>query len=452
MTTAIRNLADINAFLARHTDYEKQIGGRTRKTFDLERVTEVLNALARPDLSYTCAHVAGTKGKGSTSAFLASMLQSQGLRTGLYTSPHLERLTQRIAINGQEISEAAFVQAFQPVVAAVESRPGKAPDITFFELLTLCALVAFRQAGVQAAVLEVGLGGRLDATNVVSPAVCVITEIGLDHMQQLGNTVAEIAAEKAGIIKPGVPVVCGAQDPEAQRVINRTARDMEAPLLMYGRDYSIRGIQRSGCSLEFTADVKGQRYEKVRLPHPGRYMADNAAHALCALEVLATDSDLLPEGTLQRERALDALARTELPGKFEVFEGEPIVVIDSSHNELSLKAAVATARNIARGPVVLVTGIAADKDLEACLKHLAAGADAAVFTRYYSPRESDPTALLSLYQKFGGKRGAAEEHPEAALEEAIDLAGPQGLVLVTGSTYLAGALRAAACDYARREA
>ncbi|MBE7491170.1 MAG: bifunctional folylpolyglutamate synthase/dihydrofolate synthase [Planctomycetes bacterium] len=452
MATRIDNLQDVQAFLARHTDYEKQLGGRTRDTFDLERMAEMLNLLLRPDTAYESAHVAGTKGKGSTSAYLAACLQSQGLVTGLFTSPHLERLTQRIEIAGNEITEREMVEAFREVVAAVESQAGGAPDITFFELLTLTAMVAFRRAGVQIAVFEVGLGGRLDSTNVITPLVSVITEIGLDHMQQLGDTIREIAAEKAGIIKPGIPVVCGAQDPEAQRVIRQTARDLEAPVLEYGREYSVRGVNRVNGHIEFTADIAGQRYEKVRLAHPARYMVDNAAHALCALEVIARAvPDLLPDGALHRDLAMDALARVRLPGKFEILPGRPVIVVDSSHNELSLKAALATARAVARGPVVCVVGLAKDKDLEACMRRVAEGADAAVFTTYYSPRQNRPEDLLRTYSKFGGRQGSMEEHPEAALESAVEQAGQDGLVLITGSTYLAGALRQAALEYNGRE-
>lgn len=448
MPTPIRSLDDVIAYLNGHTDYEKQVGGRTRDTFDLERMHEVLNVLRRPDTAYASAHVAGTKGKGSTSSFLAAMLQSQGLKTGLFTSPHLQRLTQRIEINGAEITEREMVDAFIEVVEAIEGKLRGAPDVTFFELLTLTAMVAFRRAQVQIAVFEVGLGGRLDSTNVISPLVCVITEIGLDHMQQLGGTIREIASEKAGIIKPGIAVVCGATDPEAVRAIHRIARDQEAPVLQFGREYSLRGVNRIGLDLEFTADVQGQRYEKVLLHHPARYMADNAAHALCALEILAAVPDLLPEGALHRDLALDALSRVSLPGKFEIFAGQPTLVIDSAHNELSLKAALATARAVSTGRVVCVIGLAKDKDEEACMRRVAEVADAAVFTTYYSPRQGRPEDLLRTYTKFGGKAGSVEEHPEAALEVALELAGQDGLVLVTGSTYLAGTLRQAAQEYA----
>lgn len=450
MPTSIRSFDDMLAFLAKHTDYERQQGGRTRDIFDLERMNELLNRLARPELAYATAHVAGTKGKGGTARYLAAMLQSQGLKVGLYTSPHLERLTQRIEINGEEITQAAMIEAFQRVVNAIEKEHGGAPDVTFFELLTITAMVAFQQARVDVAVFEVGLGGRLDSTNVISPVVSVITEIGIDHTKQLGDTIEEIAREKAGIIKPGIPVVCGAQDPAAQRVITLTARDEEAPLLMFGKDYNLRWLNRNGRSVTFTADVRGARYENVTLPHPARFMAENAAHALCALEVIASEPDLLPEGILDRERALDALSRTAQPGRFEIFEGKPAVIIDSSHNEVSLKAALATAKAIAKGPLICVTGIAADKDIEACMKHVAANADGAVFTGYYSPRESKPEDLVRVYEKFGGKSGSAEINAEAALEEAIQQAGENGLVLVTGSTYLAGLLRPAASEYSSR--
>lgn len=446
MGTHIHNLDDVTSFLARHTDYEKQQGGRARDIFDLERMNEVLDRLVRPELAYDTAHIAGTKGKGSTSRFLTSALQAQGLKTGLFTSPHLERLTQRIEINGEEISEKKLVEAFQQVVEALEREEGGAPDVTFFELLTLAAMVSFRDARIDVGIFEVGLGGRLDSTNVISPLVTVITEIGLDHTRQLGDTIEEIAREKAGIIKPGIPVVCGATSPDVQKIVALTARDNEAPALFFGKDYNVRDFRRDGLGVEFTADVRGYRYDAAHLDHPARYMAENATHALCALEILASEPDFLPEG-LDRDRAMDAVSRTELPGRFEIFAGNPMIVIDSAHNEVSIRAAVATARGICQGRLVCVFGLAQDKDGEACLKSLAENADGAVFTRYYNPRESDPHELMQMYEKFGGISATREEHAEAALEEAIELAGEGGLVLVIGSTYLAGLLRQAAREH-----
>lgn len=439
MSTQIDNLDDILAFLNQHTDFEKQQGGRTRDEFDLIRMTELSNALARPDLSYFNAHIAGTKGKGSVAQFLGSMLQSQGLKVGLYTSPHLERLTQRISINGEEISEPKMVKAFRQIVKVLEAEAGGGDDVTFFELLTLAGMLVFRDEGVDVAVFEVGLGGRLDSTNVISPTVSVITEIGRDHVAQLGGSIVEIAREKAGIIKPGIPVVCGATHKDAQRVVTLTARDHEAPLLMLGRDFNVRNLQRDGFNLTFSADVKGHRYEKIELNRPGRYMADNAAMALCALEVLAAEPDLLIEEKLDRERLVDAITRTELPARFEKFGN---VILDSAHNVISVKAALSTARTVTDGHLGLVFGIAQDKDVEDCIKMLAEKADSAVFTGYYNPRESHPEDLLRLYEKFGGKNGSTTEHPEAALEEALDNA-QDGTVLILGSTYLAGQLRPA---------
>ena len=441
MPSRINTLNDVVAYLNSHTDYEKQVGGRTRDTFDLDRMYELLNAAGRPDLAYACAHIAGTKGKGSTSRFLAAALTSQGLRVGLYTSPHLERLTERIEIDGEEIAAKDLVKAFRTVVRAREKGAGA---VTFFELLTLAAMEAFRQAEIDVAVFEVGLGGRLDATNVVNPLVSVITEIGLDHVQQLGSTIEEIAREKAGIIKPGVPVVCGAQLPEAQRVITLTARDEEAPLLLFGRDYEMRGFGREGKGTHFSAKIREHHY-KVQLNHPARFMAETACHALCALEIMASDPDLL--GGLDREAAAAALTDTPLPGRFEMFGR---VVIDSAHNEMSLAAAIATARALKPAKLVLVTGIARDKDVEACVKVMA-GADDAVFTGYQNPRASDPRDMLMLYLKFGGRGGSIGASPHAALQDALARAGREGLVLVTGSTYLAGELRGIAQELAKDE-
>lgn len=441
MSRSIQTIDDVHRFLALATDYEKQVGGRTRDTFDLERMHELLGRLVRPDMQYACAHVAGTKGKGSTSRFIEAALRSQGLKTGLYTSPHLERLTERIAIDGREIDEAGFVRAFREVVEALDAEGG-APDVTFFELLTLTAMVAFREAGVEVAVFEVGLGGRLDATNVISPQVCVITEIGLDHTQQLGSTIAEIAREKAGIIKPGVPVVCGAKLPEAVQVISLTARDEEAPIFFFGRDYRISRLARTGWSLSFQPEIRGL-YPPVQLAHPGRFMADNAAHALLAFELLVSGSDLVEAP--DRTAAARAMESVPLPGRLERFEGSPTVILDSAHNEVSLSAALETVRAVyPERLLVCVFGVAKDKDLESCLRVLAERADAAVFTSFRSPRATPPADLETLYRKFGGREPSVEVSPKAALERALRLAGGAGLVLITGSTYLAGELRGVA--------
>ncbi|HRJ77986.1 MAG: Folylpolyglutamate synthase [Planctomycetes bacterium] len=439
----IRTLKDVLAFLNQRTDYEKQLGGRTRDTFDLERMNEVCDALGRPDLAYAAAHIAGTKGKGSTSRYLAAALRSQGLKVGLFTSPHLERLNERIEVNGKPLSDARFAKAFARVVETLEAELGGGRDITFFELLTLCAMVAFRDAGVDVAVWEVGLGGRLDATNVVSPAVCIITEIGLDHTRQLGDTIAEIAREKAGIIKPGVPVVCAAQHPDAVRVITLCARDAEAPLIHFGRDYHLRDFSREYARVTFSAAIRDVRYEHLELPTPARHLAENACHALAALEILNADESILP-GPLDRAAVAKALAQTAQPGRFEMFAGHPPVVIDSAHNEVSLKATMQTARAIHKGRLVLVVGVAQDKDLEACLPPLALNADGAVFTSFASPRATDPQTLASLYVKFGGPGAEVAKSPKAALALARKMAGQEGMVLVTGSTYLAGELRSQA--------
>lgn len=433
----MKTLADIVQFLNQHTDFEKQQGGRTRDTFDLERMHEMLDRLIRPDLSYSSAHVAGTKGKGATSRYLASMLRACAVRTGLFTSPHLERLTQRIEIDGQEITEEAFVAAFEPIVAAQKNAPGGAPDMTFFELLTLSAMTAFHQAKVAAGVFEVGLGGRLDSTNVIAPDVTVITEIAIDHTRQLGDTIAEIAREKAGIIKPGVPVVCLAKHPEARRVIAVEARDQEAPVLMFGKHFDVRDIQRDDWTLSATLEAGGMRVP-VRLPTPAVHMLENAAAALCAMQVMANELDL----TLDPKALGSAIETTTQGGRFERFTvGGRTVVVDSAHNELSVAVALKTARAVHDGRLVVLMGLASDKQIEACLKAVAENADALVATRYYNRRESDPSELASLFEKFKGRNVSVEEHPEAALEEALSLAGESGMVLVTGSTYLAGLLR-----------
>ncbi|MGL4511967.1 MAG: bifunctional folylpolyglutamate synthase/dihydrofolate synthase [Lacipirellulaceae bacterium] len=405
----------------------------------LDRMRELVDLLGRPDALLRLVHVAGTKGKGSTGAMVAAGLRAAGLRVGVYSSPHLERFEERFTIDGALCAEAdvvALVERVRDVTDSMEAAGGAGP--TYFDLTTAIALCHFADRGVDAAVLEVGLGGRLDSTNVVLPAVSVITSISLDHTQQLGATRALIAAEKAGIIKPGVPVVSGVADPEAGDVIERIARGRNAPLLRAGRDFHVEPTGDGGwCYTEGAERIGG-----VRPAMPGAHQAANAAVALAVLGVL----DRLGWGVPVAAR-LAGIAQARVAARTEWFNGDPPVLLDGAHNEASA-AALATTLDEVLGGVpptqrTLVLAISSDKDARAIVRALAGSVGRVVVTRYLSnARAIDPGTLAGLVRDEIGVEAAIQPTPAAAWNNAAAGArGAGGVVVVAGSLFLAGEVR-----------
>jgi dihydrofolate synthase/folylpolyglutamate synthase len=359
------------AWLDRRLNFERTPPGAAAPApFGLARMRRLLAAVGKPHERLPIVHVAGTKGKGSTVAMLASILEDAGHRVGRYMSPHVHALEERICVAGRPIAAADLVAAFAEVIPAVERldataarRGGRGP--TWFEVVTAVALVHFVRAGVEIAVLETGLGGRLDATNVSRPLVSVITSISLDHMAVLGPTISRIAGEKAGIIKRSVPVVSGATHPAARRVIAATAARRRARLLQLGRDFSfvhVADAPHGDDTVEIAApDSAPQRY---RLGMTGRHQAENAALAVVAARQLAA------RGWRVTERAIaSGLARTTLPARIERVATHPLTVVDAAHNVASMRALLATlAPALDRHrPRVLVFAASADKQLEEML-------------------------------------------------------------------------------------
>ncbi|HEX2349293.1 MAG TPA: folylpolyglutamate synthase/dihydrofolate synthase family protein, partial [Ktedonobacterales bacterium] len=361
---------------------------------NLRRERALLDALGDPQNAYAVTHIAGSKGKGSTSAMVASMLRAAGLRVGLYTSPDLHTFRERIRIDGQPIGEAEMarlVARLQTAFAGLDQSLG--PYITW-EVATALAFLTFREAGVREAVIEVGLGGRLDATNIVeSPAleVCGITSISYDHMAVLGNTLTEIAHEKAGIIKPGVPVITSAQSPEALAEIARVAAERGAPLLRVGP------AGDEGCAYTYTpgaASETGQRfdvttpqrvYRDLEIPLLGEHQLENATLAVALVEPL--DERAIREG----------LRAVRWEGRLQVVAREPWRVVDGAHNADSLRALFAALRRHFRFERLIVAlGVMADKDLDGMLRELAsARADAVVATAARNPRAIAPARLAA---------------------------------------------------------
>ena len=388
--------------------------------FDLASVSRLLEELGRPDRAWPSIHIAGTNGKGSVAALLDSVLRAAGYRTGLYTSPHLVRVNERIRVGGREISDADFAARFARVQQAVEGllASHELPHHpSFFECLTAIAFQHFREAGCQIAVLETGMGGRLDATNVVTPLVSVITLIDFDHEAYLGSSIEQIASEKAGIIKPGVAVVTGAQRPEAAAVIERTARERGARLVETGES-SLNGSLRVGL--------------------PGRHQRANAALALAAIDELRRQGLNLPMDAVAR-----GLAGVRWPGRLEMIEGEghAAVLLDGAHNPAGARALEAyLAEELAGRRLVLLFGAMRDKAVEEIAEILFSRFAAVVLTRPNQKRAASPAALAEAAGHLN--RCVREiEDVAAAFRAASALAGPDGVVVVSGSLYLVGEVR-----------
>ncbi|HEX5105621.1 MAG TPA: folylpolyglutamate synthase/dihydrofolate synthase family protein, partial [Pirellulaceae bacterium] len=407
-------------------------------------------------------HLAGTKGKGSTAAMIAAVLTAAGYRTGLYISPHLERIEERIAIDGAICPpERLVVLAARLQAAEACLREGLSPDDvanypTFFEITTALAFLHFAEAKVDVAVLEVGLGGRLDSTNVCSPEVAVITSISFDHMRQLGNTLAAIAGEKAGIIKPGVPVISGVMTEEPRQVIANRATDLGAQLYQRGGDFDftrhagvhIAGAPGSGEVLDYrepggTAAVE---LPGLALGMTGEHQAANAACAVAALLRMRERGWTIPEAAIRA-----GLAAARCPARIEVVPGPPTAVIDVAHNPASIAALVEVlAEQMAGRRKVLIFASSRDKDYAAMLRLLVPRFEAVVLTQYvHNPRAMEAEELASLTRTIAGEQSTALSHPQIHVAQdppqawrlAQQLAGPGDAICITGSFFLAAELR-----------
>lgn len=445
-----RSREGILDWLARRIDFERAPPGRSKgAVFNLGRVRRLLAAVNAPHERLRVVHVAGTKGKGSTVAMIAAILREAGHRVGRYMSPHVHRLEERICVDGEPISEADLVACFATVIPAVEAldaaaggRRSRRP--TWFEIVTAAALVHFDRAGVDVAVLETGLGGRLDATNVVRPLVSVITSISLDHMAILGPTVARIAAEKAGIIKPGRPVISGAMHPAARRVIAATAARRRSPLLQAGRDFRaafVPGTDADGPLGTAFVDVTdpsredGRATSRYRVGMAGRHQADNAALAVMAARRLDALGITVPERAIVR-----GLARVRLPARIERVARRPLVVVDAAHNVASMRSLVDTLAPLLEKhrPRVLVFAASGDKQIERMLAVARGGFDHVVVTRYATSQRSAPVErLVRACRRAGLPAPDVADSPREALARGVSLATRRGLVCVAGSFFLA---------------
>lgn len=407
--------------------------------FKLDRMRALMEALGNPQDALRMVHVAGTNGKGSVVAMLEACLRACDYAVGIYTSPHLIDVRERIQINAHPISYPNFTDALQRVVDAEATLPEQLGQATYFELMTALGFVHFADQAVDVAIIEVGLGGRLDATNIITPAVSAITQIDLDHTQFLGDTIEAIATEKAGIFKPGVPALSFKQSEEAVAAFRVVAEKVGTPLAIVGEDidFSYRFEASPQLGKHSRVGITGQTlsFEHVPVPLPGEHQALNCGLVLGVLDRLAGSGLALNE-----TKIFEGLGNTRAPGRMEVIADHPRVLVDGAHNPAAVGALMRSiGAHINYDSMILIFGCAADKDVDEMLTKVALGADKVVFTRSRSnPRAMDPEELNRRFE---------EAHPKMAqvapsLEEALDIArrgASRGdLICITGSFYLAG--------------
>jgi len=401
----------------------------------LAMMEALMARLDHPERELAVIHIAGTNGKGSTAAMVAAVLQAAGLRCGRYTSPHLLRFNERIFVDGLPVTDTALTKAFAAVeVAAQAAAAAGEGEATFFESATAAAFVVFREAGIRLVVLETGLGGRLDATNVVTPLVSVITRIGVDHTEWLGDTIAEIAAEKAGIIKAGRMVVCGAMPPEAQAVVWQQAKMLGCRVVEAATAVTLAGVKTEPGRLEATVSTTNRALGKIHLTLGGLYQAENLATAIAALE--AVEMTLGVE--FPDEAFRSGLATVCWPGRFQLAAKNPSVIVDGAHNpDCATALATALRKGHVKRPLAMVCGFCDDKDAAGVIKILAPLFERAWAVETPSPRSMTAANLHALLQLHGLEAIASET--ATALEEARNWAKiNNGSVVVCGSLFLAG--------------
>jgi dihydrofolate synthase/folylpolyglutamate synthase len=402
------------------------------------RTTELLlQELGNPQQSFTAVQIAGTNGKGSTAAFLDSICRNAGIRTGLYTSPHLQSITERIKIDGVDVSTDGFARCVTQVKLAAESlltNGALAALPTFFEQVTAVALVAFREAGIHLAILETGLGGRLDSTTAANARICAITQLSLDHEEYLGNTIEDIAAEKAAIIRAGSKVVIAKQQEKALAVILQRCEETGVDPIVDGCSSTIVDVSSDG---RFSAVFETKTcYEKMRLSLRGRHQVENAAVAIQLAEVLNSQGF-----SISQAATIAGVESASHPGRLEFIGSDPTFLLDGAHNPAGALALHSFLKEFAKWPLTIVFGAMRDKRLEEIAEIIFPIADNVVLTTVNNPRAATTDTLISLAERFAPGSVTDTSTSIEAIDTALDLTPSSGMICITGSLYLIGETR-----------
>jgi dihydrofolate synthase/folylpolyglutamate synthase len=398
---------------------------------------KLLSLVGNPHKKVPTVHIAGTKGKGSTATMLGKMLEVNDYKVGLYTSPHVLHLHERITVNSTMISDREMLGLLNRIHAPVE-KIGKSDKVTFFEIMTALAFMHFADSDVDIAVIETGLGGRLDSTNVIKPEVVGITSLSIDHQNQLGKTLDSIAMEKAGVFKRGVPVVTVKQDPDAMRVLKSHASAIKAPLSVTGDDIDFsqrfETSREDGPHTRICLTTPTSKFEHLRVPLHGKHQAINCGLALAMLDKLKASGYEIDD-----EKATEGLNEVSLSGRMEMVCGDPRVMIDAAHNAASIRALIhAIGQNIPYDSMVVIFGCNSDKDVKGMLTQLQYGADKVIFTRSSSAKAVSPDELAEMYTEICGKMYQTAISLGGALQLAKSAVGKEDLICITGSFYLIG--------------
>ncbi|WPD21207.1 MAG: folylpolyglutamate synthase/dihydrofolate synthase family protein [Candidatus Electrothrix scaldis] len=408
----------------------------------LDSMNQFLERLGNPHRDLQCIHIGGTNGKGSVGATLCSILTAAGYKTGFYTSPHLSSVRERFRIGKHYIGKDDFARLITKIHGALDGQ-----QITYFECTTTLALLWFAEQKVDCAILEVGMGGRLDATNVVTPLLSLVTNVSMDHEQYLGNTLAEVSTEKAGIIKEGIPVVSGVADDDSGKIIRQTCDERKAQLFLFGREFNGSFSQESKKKWQYNG-LDGEALVDLPMSLRGNYQIANSSLALAAIQLLRQQGWGVTEGQLRT-----GLQETFWPGRLEFFrlnkEGKKIdkkdegwnFLLDGAHNPAGVKALKHALRDFSRNRLILVWGAMSDKDLRVTLSEISPLADIIIFTRPESERSARTSQLKGCVSSAMHQKVICTEAVPAALQQARVLASGQDLICIAGSLYLVGIAR-----------
>jgi dihydrofolate synthase/folylpolyglutamate synthase len=418
-----------------HDEYESCLDtmyalGRFGIVLGLSTMERILEKLGNPHKDVISIHVAGTNGKGSVASTLSHILHQSGYKTGLYTSPHLVSFNERIMIDSEEVSNEDVIESYRAVEAANTGER----SATFFEISTAMAFYLFRKRRVEYAVIETGMGGRLDATNIISPALSIITNISLEHKSYLGSTLSDIAYEKAGIIKAGAPVITAVDQDKVISVIKKTAQEKSAPLYVYRQDFKVRRKKQEGC---FTYYGMNNIWQDMRVELKGKHQVDNGALALAACEILKTVADKISERTIRM-----GLKATLWPGRLEVVSQNPLTMVDGAHNLMSIhKLSDYLEESHPDKKITLVTGVLDDKSYSAMFKRLLPLCSSVILTQAKTERAIEPEKLFQVAKDLCNDVTIINDIPEA-IRHAERKTSAGDMICISGSLYVVGEAKA----------